>query len=229
MSVATPASVLVVEDDEQIRTLLEHALRREGFLVETAADGPQALRALEDHDVDLVVLDIELPGINGLDVLVDVRRRSDVPVILATARGGEHDRIVGLDLGADDYVTKPLSPTELCARVRAVLRRAAPARPERLMFDDLEIDLAAREVTRAGQPVELTALEFDLLAHLAATPRRVFTREQLLRQVWSSSSEWQDPATVTEHVRRLRNKLEDDPRAPRFVRTVRGVGYRFEP
>jgi DNA-binding response OmpR family regulator len=169
---------------------------------------------------------------DGFDVLAAIRRTSNVPVILVTARGRESDRVLGLKLGADDYVVKPFSPAELAARVGTVLRRVGQ-RPATttvaLDFGDLAIDIMAREVKLSEELVETTAKEFDLLAFLASSPRQVFTREQLLAQVWGSSSAWQDAGTVTEHVRRIRRKIEKDPDHPRWVRTVRGVGYRFEP
>ena len=169
--------------------------------------------------------------IGGLDVLTRVRRTSTIPVIVLTGRGGETDRIVGLDLGADDYLVKPFSPRELAARVRCVLRRTSrvtPPTPQRT-YGRLGVDLGVHEVTLDGIPVGLTAKEFDLLAFLASAPRQVFSRPQLLRQVWSSSPDWQDEGTVTQHIHRLRHKLEDDPNHPRWFRTVRGIGYRFEP
>jgi two-component system alkaline phosphatase synthesis response regulator PhoP len=159
-----------------------------------------------------------------------LRRTSRIPVIVLTGRGGETDRIVGLDLGADDYLVKPFSPGELAARVRSVLRRATPeAPPDRFEFGTLAIDVTTREVLLAGDPEELTAKEFDLLVFLARAPRQVFTRAQLLKRVWGAVGEWQDSATVTQHVHRLRHKLEADPSRPVWLRTVRGVGYRFEP
>jgi DNA-binding response OmpR family regulator len=174
-----------------------------------------------------------LPARDGLDILGDLRRTTDVPVILLTARGDEADRVIGLKLGADDYVVKPFSAAELSARIETVLRRSRPApaaKPDRrLVFDGLEIDLDTREVQVKGEAVETTAKEFDLLAFLAASPRQVFSRQQILTHVWSSSPEWQSDATVTEHVRRLRRKIEADPDQPRWVTTARGVGYRFEP
>ena len=172
-----------------------------------------------------------LPKLDGFSVLTEVRKAADVPVILLTARTEETDRVLGLELGADDYVVKPFSPRELAARVRSVLRRARPAStPSQLEFDGLTIDGVSREV-RLGDddPVELTPKEFDLLAFLAASPRQVFSRGQLLEQVWDSSPDYQDPSTVTVHVRRLRQKIEADPDAPRWITTVWGVGYRFEP
>ncbi|MCB5906099.1 response regulator transcription factor [Streptomyces pinistramenti] len=238
------AHVLVVDDDEDVRTLARWQLESEGFHVLTAADGQAALEAVETGQPDVVLLDLTLPLVAGLDVLTQIRRRSaGLPVIVVSGRSGETDRIIGLDLGADDYVVKPFSPAELAARVRSVLRRSkrtehAPAAPQnprpglpgpRHPQEDLMIDRATRTVTVRGSAVELTAREFDLLAFLADSPRHVYTRDQLLEHVWQSSSDWQEPATVTQHVHRLRRKVERDPDRPRWLRTVRGVGYRFEP
>ncbi len=222
--------VLVVDDEPMVREVVSRYLEQDGFRVDTAADGGEALGKLRSRLPDLVVLDVMLPTVGGLDVLTEVRKETDVPVILLTARSDETDRVLGLELGADDYVVKPFSPRELTARVRSVLRRAAPRQQEeRLEFEDLVIDLAAREVTAHARSVDLTAKEFDLLAFLAASPRQVFSRAQLLDHVWESSPEWQDPATVTVHVRRIRQKIEADPQHPRWIVTVWGVGYRFEP
>ncbi|WP_399083263.1 response regulator transcription factor [Streptomyces sp. BBFR2] len=240
----THALVLVVDDDEDVRTLARWQLESEGFEVLTAADGQAALDAVAEGHPDVVLLDLTLPLVAGLDVLTHIRRRSaDLPVIVVSGRSGETDRIIGLDLGADDYVVKPFSPAELAARVRSVLRRSrraetAPAAPAPAAEPAAEpprprkglvIDRATRTVTVRGDAVELTAREFDLLAFLAASPRHVYTRDQLLEHVWRSSSDWQEPATVTQHVHRLRRKLERDPDRPHWLRTVRGVGYRFEP
>jgi DNA-binding response OmpR family regulator len=179
---------------------------------------------------DLVVLDVMLPRMDGFAVLRALREIADVPVILLTARSEEPDRVLGLELGADDYVVKPFSPRELAARVRSVLRRSRrPAAADRLEFEGLVIDGPAREARVGGRVVELTPKEFDLLAFLAASPRRVFSRGQLLEQVWDSSPDYQDSSTVTVHVRRIRQKIEDDPDTPRWITTVWGVGYRFEP
>jgi two-component system phosphate regulon response regulator PhoB len=222
--------VLVVDDDEQVRTLVSWQLEAEGFTVTGAADGAVALSAVEADPPDLVVLDLSLPAVDGLDVLTRLRRSSAIPVIVVTGRGGETDRIVGLDLGADDYLVKPFSPGELAARVRSVLRRVLPEPPsDRLVFGALDIDVRTRDVRVGGSAVDLTAKEFDLLAFLARSPRRVFTRAQLLERVWGSATQWQDGATVTQHVHRLRQKLEAEPGKPIWLRTVRGVGYRFEP
>ncbi len=177
-----------------------------------------------------MVLDVMLPEVDGFSVLTQLRKRTDVPVILLTARTEEPDRVLGLELGADDYVVKPFSPRELAARVRSVLRRTRPAAAEaKLQFEGLEIDGVTREVRCRGGLVELTPKEFDLLAFLASSPRQVFSRAQLLEQVWDSSADYQDPSTVTVHIRRLRRKIEEVPEDPRWLHTVWGVGYRFEP
>jgi DNA-binding response OmpR family regulator len=225
-----PRRVLVVDDEPMVREVVARYLEREGFRVDAAGDGREARELIERRPPDLIVLDLMLPEVGGLDILTDLRRRTDLPVIVLTARGEEPDRVVGLELGADDYLVKPFSPRELVARVRSVLRRSAP-RParSRLEFDRLVIDPTTREVWVGDRAVELTPKEFDLLAFLAASPRQVFSRTQLLSQVWDSSPDWQDPSTVTVHVGRLRQKLEADPHNPRWVATVWGVGYRFEP
>jgi DNA-binding response OmpR family regulator len=226
--------ILVVDDEAQIRSLLRRVLTAEGYEVELTETGAAALRSVGDHPPDLVVLDVNLPDDDGRDLLTTIRESSDVPVILLTGMGEEADRVLGLKLGADDYVVKPFSPTELAARIQTVLRRAAPKpkagnNTKRLTFEGLCIDLATRDVEVDGKPVELTAKEFDLLAFLAASPRQVFSRDQLLDHVWGSSSDWQDDATVTEHVRRLRRRIEADPQHPKRILTVRGAGYRFQP
>jgi len=224
--------VLVVDDEPTVREVVAGYLRRDGHIVSEAADGPAALALLESDPPDLVVLDMMLPGVNGLDILRRIRQMGDMPVIMLTARAEESDRVAGLELGADDYVVKPFSPRELAARVNGVLRRAAPkpvSLAELLEFDGLTIDSRSREVHRDGRLIELTPKEFDVLAHLAASPRQVFSRADLLRDVWQSSPDWQDSATVTVHVRRIRNKIESDPENPRWITTVWGVGYRFEP
>ncbi len=230
--------ILLVDDEQMVREVTTRYLERAGYDVETAADGDTALAALRRAPPALMILDVMLPTVDGLSVLHRLRGGGDpalagaaeVPVILLTARSDELDRVAGLEIGADDYVTKPFSPRELVARVRSVLRRVQPpTRTEPLTFGDLVIDPVAREVTVAGRPAALTRREFDLLAFLASFPRQVFSRSQLLAQVWESSPEWQDPSTVTVHVRRLRAKVEADPDAPRWITTVWGVGYRFEP
>ena len=224
----TGASVLVVDDEPMVREVVERYLRRDGFAVTTAADGAEALGLIASGRPDMVVLDLMLPSVNGLQVLDEVRQTSDVPVILLTARGDEGDRVLGLELGADDYVTKPFSARELTARVKSVLRRSSSP-PEQaatvLTFGPLTIDGRSRTVTLGGTPIELTRREFDLLAFLANSPGQVFSRAQLLDHVWDSAPEWQDPSTVTVHVRRIRTKL--GPQAPQIA-TVWGVGYRFE-
>jgi two-component system phosphate regulon response regulator PhoB len=219
-----PGRVLVVDDDARVRTVVAWQLEAEGYAVGEAADGQSALEAILADPPDLVILDLSLPGLNGLEVLRRVRERAGLPVIVLSGRSGEGDRILGLDLGADDYLVKPFSPGELAARVRSVLRRSGQAVPAPVVDPaGLRLDPASREVAVDGVGVALTAREFDLLAFLHAHPRQVFSRAQLLEQVWASSSGWQSEATVTEHVHRLRHKL-----GRRFVETVRGVGYRLE-
>lgn len=227
---AGPARILVADDSVETRQLIRLALEREGFEVDEAGDGEGALAAVLARRPDLVMLDVSMPEMDGLAVLARLRTIGTLPVILLTARAEERDRIRGLDLGADDYVVKPFYPGELAARVRSVLRRADAAGHVGLLeFGDLRIDLAARELWVSGKRVILTRKEFDLLATLASAPREVFSRAQLLRQVWGSQEGWQTSATVTEHVRRLRQKIEVDPDRPRWVATVHRVGYRFEP
>jgi DNA-binding response OmpR family regulator len=223
-------TVLVVDDEPIVREVVARYLRRDGFRTLEAGDGDTARELVERDEPGLVVLDVMLPGMDGLALCRWIRSRSDLPVILLTARGDEADRIVGLELGADDYVTKPFSPRELAARVRTVLRRAQPAAPreERLTFDGLELDAATRDVRRNGELLRLTAKEFDLLWFLASHPRRVFSRDQLMSRVWGYESAL-DTGTVTVHMRRLREKLEEDPSRPRLLETVWGVGYRFVP
>jgi len=222
--------VLVVDDEPTIREIVVGYLEREGYRTLQAADGDRARELLEQEPADLVVLDLMLPGTDGFELCRWIRSRSRLPVIMLTARGEESDRIVGLELGADDYVTKPFSPRELAARVRTVLRRAEPATSaeERLSFNTLVIDSATREVTKEGKGLRLTAREFDLLWFLASHPRRVFSRDHLMRRVWGYSAAL-DTGTVTVHVRRLREKIENEPSKPRHLETVWGVGYRFTP
>jgi two-component system, OmpR family, phosphate regulon response regulator PhoB len=223
-----------VEDDEETRRLLTRLLSAEGYAVEAVATSTEALAA---PDADLVLIDIVLGAEDGRDLLQELRRISDVPVVFLTGRGHEMDRIAGLKMGADDYVVKPFSPGELSARVDAVLRRSRPkdgGSTERsgkkgLEFGPLRIDPVAREIEVDSELIELTAKEFDLIFFLASSPRQVFSRQQLLEHVWSSSREWQDEATVTEHIRRVRRKIEADSDRPQWITTVRGVGYRFEP
>jgi DNA-binding response OmpR family regulator len=223
-------TVLVVDDEPIVREVVVRYLEREGYRTLEAGDGVRARELVEREAPSLVVLDVMLPGDDGLALCRWIRSSSDLPVIMLTARGEEADRIVGLELGADDYVTKPFSPRELAARVRSVLRRVtAPAGPQRrIELDGLAIDAATREVTKAGQPLTLTAREFDLLWFLASHPRHVFSRSQLMDRVWGYESAV-DTGTVTVHVRRLREKIEDDPSRPSRLETVWGVGYRLVP
>ena len=224
------STILVVDDEPIVRDVVVRYLERDGFRTVEASSGDEAQRLLEREPPALVVLDVMLPGIDGFELCRWIRSHSDLPILMLTARGEEADRIVGLELGADDYLTKPFSPRELAVRVRNLLRRASPysvgGRP--LQFDDVEIDAATREVRKSGERLKLTLKEFDLLWFLAAHPRRVFSRDQLMDQVWGYRSEL-DTGTVTVHVRRLREKIEDDPARPRHLETVWGVGYRLTP
>jgi DNA-binding response OmpR family regulator len=226
------ARVLVVDDEPMVRDVLSRYLERGGFEVEAVADGERALAAFDARRPDLVLLDLMLPRIDGFEVFRRIRARASSPVIMITARGQTTDRIVGLETGADDYVSKPFSPAEVVARVRSVLRRSSarpPAADEPpLRFDGLEIDATAREVRVDDRPVSLTPKEFDLLLLLASNPRRVFSRFQLLDELWDVAFDG-DPATVTVHIRRLREKIEAEPSQPRHLVTVWGLGYRFEP
>ncbi len=224
----TTKCVLVVDDDDVVRSLVRDGLVRDGFEVREEADGAGAMRVLAHAAADLVILDVNLPERGGFEVLKAIRAASAIPVIMLTGRVSEIDRVVGLELGADDYVSKPFSPRELAARVRAVLRRVPAAAGAWLDFGDLRIDTDRREVRVRGEVVSLTPREYDLLAFLARTPGKVFSHGELLERVWGSSTNWQDPATVTEHVRRLRAKIEDDRENPRWIRTVRAAGYLFE-
>ena len=230
---ATAGTVLVVDDEDIVREVVCTYLEREGYSTLQASAGRAAVALIESEQPDLIVLDVMLPEIDGYSILAELRKRADIPVILLTARTDETDRVLGLELGADDYVVKPFSPRELAARVRTILRRASRSEPqapvESLVFDGLEIDGRSREVRVDGDLVDLTAKEFDLLAFLAGAPKQVFSRGQLLEQVWDSSTDWQDASTVTVHIRRIRRKIERDPNEPRWIATVWGVGYRFEP
>jgi len=223
-------TVLVVDDEEIVRDVVVRYLKRDGYRTLEAADGDEALRVLEEESPALVVLDVMLPRRDGLEICRWIRSRSDLPIIMLTARGEEADRIVGLELGADDYVTKPFSPRELAVRVRNLLKRAstAPAIGPSVTFGDVELDADAREVRKSGRPLRLTLKEFDLLWFLASHPRRVFSRDQLMESVWGYTSSL-DTGTVTVHIRRLREKVEDDPSRPRHLETVWGAGYRFTP
>ena len=223
-------TVLVVDDEPIVRDVVVRYLQRDGFETLVAGDGDTARTLIEQAPPELVVLDVMLPGTDGLALCKWIRTQGDLPVIMLTARGEEADRIVGLELGADDYVTKPFSPRELAVRVQTVLRRAKPpaTTAERLAFDGLSIDPGSREVELDGAPLRLTAKEFDLLFFLASNPRRVFSRDQLMGRVWGYEAAV-DTGTVTVHVRRLRSKIERDPSAPQHLETVWGVGYRFVP
>lgn len=229
---APPARVLVVEDEETLLFTIAHNLRREGYSVITAARGDDALRIAREQAPDLIVLDLMLPGVDGMQVTRLLRRDLDVPILMLTALGGERDRVAGLDIGADDYMTKPFGMRELLARVRALLRRSAPrpttvAVAERIVSRDLEIDLERHEVRRAGSVLGLKPKEFELLLFFVQHPGRVFTREQILNEVWGHDF-YGGPRTVDVHVRWLRQKIEGDPAAPERIRTVRGSGYIFE-
>lgn len=227
----TASKVLVVDDEPTVREVVANYLRRDGHEVAEAADGLTALELLAADPPDLLVLDLMLPGVNGLDILRRVRATSDIPVIMLTARVEETDRVAGLELGADDYVVKPFSPRELAARVNGVLRRTSGRQVVAdgpIVRGELTVDPRSRQVTLRGEHIEMTPKEFDVLAFLATSPGQVFSRAQLLESVWHSSPEWQDPATVTVHVRRIRNKIEPDPENPHWITTVWGVGYRFE-
>jgi len=222
-----PKRILIVEDEDTIREVVRRYLEREGFRVDEAADGYAALDRIAEAEPDLIVMDLMLPGIDGLTLTRQLRQRSRVPVIMLTARGDTSDRIRGLDLGADDYLPKPFSPRELVSRIQAVLRRGAPAEAAYLRFGAVEMELGSRTVTRGSQNVKLTAREFDLLWFMASHPGQVFTRERLLDNVWGADFAG-DPSTVTVHIRHLREKVEADPAEPQHLITVWGVGYRLE-
>ncbi len=221
--------ILVVDDEPKIRKIVTSYLQQEGFEVSEAADGPSAVEMTERLDPDVIILDVMLPGFDGIEALRQIRTKSDVYVIMLTARSEETDKLIGLSVGADDYVTKPFSARELVARVKAVLRRSRQGnQPEtdRITVGSLTLDEATRVVTVDGVPIDLTALEFDLLGALAASPGRVYSRGQLIEKVWG----WDffgDERLVDVHVRKIRQKIGDDPVDPRFIATVRGVGYRF--
>jgi two-component system, OmpR family, response regulator ResD len=225
------AKVLVVDDEPMVRDVLARYLQQAGFQVRAVEDGQQALDEFAEQTPDIVLLDLMLPRVDGLEVFNRMRRAASTPVIMLTARGDETDRIVGLEVGADDYITKPFSPPEVVARTRAVLRRTIsnPAMLEdvEIVHGDLRIDARKRVVSLHEEPVRLTRKEFDLLTTLAAEPGTVFSRSRLLEEVWDFA--WGDPSTVTVHIRRLREKIEDDPSSPRHLVTVWGVGYRFDP
>ena len=223
--------ILLVDDEQSVQTLLAYPLRKEGYEVVSALDGREALERLREHSFDLVVLDLMLPHVDGFEVCRQVRARSSVPIIMLTARAEEIDKVLGLELGADDYITKPFSVREFRSRVKAVLRRAALSRTdetfeEPLEDGDLRIDFERRAVSLAGRDVRLTYVEFEILATLARNPGRVYNRMVLLERVWGDAS-YRDPRTVDVHIRHLREKLETEPKRPELIHTVRGVGYRF--
>jgi two-component system alkaline phosphatase synthesis response regulator PhoP len=233
-----PATILVVDDEERLRELLRGYLTQAGFRVLQAADGSQALELARAHSPDLLVLDLMLPGLDGLEVCRRLRTFSDAYVLMLTARAEEIDRVVGLEVGADDYLTKPFSPRELVARVRAMLRRprgggergertTTPGQPEALVLGSLQIDEARHEATLDGVPLPLTTTEYDLLIALARHPGRAFTRAQLLEQVWGADY-FGDDHVVDVHIANLRRKLGEDPAQPRLIETIRGVGYRLK-
>jgi DNA-binding response OmpR family regulator len=229
---ARTTRILLVDDEQPVQKLLTFPLQKEGYEVVQALDGQQALSAFEEQPFDLVVLDIMLPRMDGLEVCRRLRAKSRVPIIMLTAKSEEIDKVLGLELGADDYITKPFSMREFRSRVRAALRRAemiSPAGPDEQPLErgDLRIDFARRRTEVRGSPVELTYVEFEILATLARSPGRVFSRDMLLESVWGDSA-YRDPRTIDVHIRHIREKVERDPKNPRYLLTVRGVGYRFE-
>jgi DNA-binding response OmpR family regulator len=230
LSVAAPR-ILLVDDELSVQKLLAYPLRKEGYDVIPALDGREALERLRENNFDLVVLDVMLPRMDGFDVCRAIRSRSTVPIIMLTAKTEETDKVLGLELGADDYITKPFSVREFRSRVKAVLRRAALALPEAQFEEpidagDLFIDFEKRSVVVRGESVRLTYVEFEILAALARAPGRVFSRTMLLERVWGDAS-YRDPRTIDVHIRHLREKLEEEPKTPELILTVRGVGYRF--
>jgi two-component system, OmpR family, response regulator len=224
------STILLVDDEESVQKLLAYPLEREGFRVLQARDGQEALDRFGSERIDLVVLDVMLPKLDGLEVCKRLRAVSEVPIIMLTARDDELDKVLGLELGADDYITKPFSIREFRSRVRALLRRASAPRVaaagDVIALDGLEIDLARRVVVVRGEPVRLTYVEFELLRTLAAHPGRVYSRRMLLESLWGDA-DYREPRTIDVHVRHLREKLERDPAEPEYILTVRGVGYRF--
>jgi DNA-binding response OmpR family regulator len=228
---ASAPRILLVDDEHSVQKLLAYPLRKEGYEVVSALDGQEALDRLRDGLFDLVVLDLMLPKIDGFEVCRQLRARSAVPIIMLTAKAEEIDKVLGLELGADDYITKPFSVREFSSRVKAVLRRAALVRgdddlQEPVERGDLRIDFEKRNVEIRKEPVRLTYVEFEILAALARSPGRVFSRSMLLERVWGDAA-YRDPRTVDVHIRHLREKLETDPKHPEMILTVRGVGYRF--
>jgi DNA-binding response OmpR family regulator len=224
-----PAHILVVDDEPTVRAVVSDYLRLDGARVTEADNGHKALEILAKDRPDVVVLDVMLPEVDGLEVLRSIRSNMDLPVILLTARTSESDRVTGLDLGADDYVMKPFSPRELAARVRSILRRTkAGAGGNVVELGNIVVDEPARKLQVAGRTVDTTPREFELMAYMVNHRGRVFSRAELLDAVWQSSPEWQDPSTVTVHIRKLRRKIERDPNKPLHLKTVWGVGYRFD-
>jgi DNA-binding response OmpR family regulator len=227
---ATASTILLVDDEESVQKLLTYPLERDGFRVVQAWDGEEALRRFDEEEVDLVVLDVMLPRLDGLEVCKRLRQRSNVPIVMLTARGEELDKVLGLELGADDYITKPFSIREFRSRVRALLRRAASPhtrdRQEVVERGELVIDLPRRTVHVRGEPVLLTFIEFEMLALLAANPGIVFSRRELLERL-RGSADYREPRTIDVHVRHLREKIERDPSNPELILTIRGAGYRF--
>jgi DNA-binding response OmpR family regulator len=227
---ATSATILLVDDEETIQKLLTFPLERDGYRVLQARDGEEALERFRSERVDLVLLDLALPKLDGLEVCRRLRSESAVPILMLTARDDEIDKVLGLEIGADDYITKPFSIRELRSRIRAAMRRAnlgpSAERVEEISVDGLRIDVPRRAVEVQGEPVQLTYLEFELLRTLASAPGRVYTRQALLDKLWGGSA-FRDPRTIDVHVRHLREKIERDPSEPEYIFTVRGVGYRF--
>jgi len=225
------ATILLVDDEDAVQKLLTYPLERDGYRVVPARDGEEALEQFARERIDLVVLDIMLPKLDGLEVCKRLRATSQVPIIMLTARDDELDKVVGLELGADDYITKPFSIREFRSRVKALLRRAAVSPPadlesETISTDGLVIDLGRRTVEVEGEPIQLTYVEFEILRMMMARPGRVFSRQMLLEQIWGDAS-YRDPRTIDVHIRHLREKLEQDAKQPEYLFTVRGVGYRF--
>jgi DNA-binding response OmpR family regulator len=223
--------ILLVDDEQSIQTLLSYPLRKDGYHVTSAQDGREALDRFEEARFDLVILDLMLPKLDGVEVCRELRSRSQVPIIMLTAKGSETDKVAGLEVGADDYITKPFSMREFRSRVKAALRRSRmvgePPEEETIDHGELKIDYARRMVTLREEEVRVTYVEFEILGALARSPGRVLSRETLLEHVWGDS-DYRDPRTVDVHIRHLREKLESDPKEPEFLFTVRGVGYRFK-
>ena len=222
--------ILIVEDDPAVRDILKIALEREGMIVEAVGNGERALKSFRDADtLDLVILDIMLPDIDGITLCQELRRGSDVPIVMLTAREGERNVVVGLEVGADDYITKPTSPAEVVSRVRAHLRRRridAQAANLKYEFPDLVVDLSRRQVWTRGKPADLTATEFEILSLLAAHPGWVYSRQQIMQQLWEGDF-YGEVRSADVHVQRIRKKIESDPKNPRYIQTVRGIGYKF--